>query len=187
MPITLFDGILLAVVLFSGLLAMIRGLSREVLSIGSWIVAAFVAFYFYEALSPFVGQYTASVTESKTVADIVAAAIIFAITLIVVSLITMRLADVIVDSRVGALDRTLGFVFGAVRGLLLVVVPLMFYNWLVPESTDQPAWVAQAKSKPLLESIGDSIVQMLPDDPEKTIIDRLKPAPQGEAEASSDA
>jgi len=43
----------------------------------------------------------------------------------------------------------------------------------VPE--DQPGWVAQAKSKPMLESIGEGIVQLLPDDPEKSIIDRLKP------------
>ena len=59
------------------------------------------------------------------------AAVIFLITLIVVSYITMRIADFIIDSRVGALDRTLGFVFGAARGILLLVVALLFFNWLV--------------------------------------------------------
>ncbi len=101
--------------------------------------------------------------------DIAAAGIIFLVVLIIVSLITMKIADFIVDSKIGPLDRTLGFVFGAVRGALLVVVGLMFFNWLVPDN--QPGWVANAKSKPMLESIGEGIVQLLPDDPEKSIID----------------
>ncbi|MCG6859101.1 MAG: CvpA family protein [Salaquimonas sp.] len=174
MPITLFDGLLIGLMLVSGVLAMIRGFSRELLSIGSWIAAAVAAYFFYPQLAPIVAPYTAQVTSSKTVADLAAAGIIFAITLLIVSLITMRIADFIVDSRVGALDRTLGFVFGAVRGALLLVVGLLFFNWLVPDN--QPSWIANAKSKPVLESIGESIVSLLPDDPEKTIIDKLKPS-----------
>ena len=92
---------------------------------------------------------------------------------IIVSVITMKIADFIVDSKIGPLDRTLGFVFGAARGALLVVVGLLFFNWLMPEN--QPGWVANAKSKPVLESIGEGLVQLLPDDPEKSIIERLKP------------
>lgn len=179
MAITLFDGLLIALMLISGVLAMIRGFSREILSVGSWIVAAIAAFYFYPTLSPYVAQYTAELSDSKTLADVVAAGIIFVIALIIVSLITMRIADFIVDSRVGALDRTLGFVFGAVRGALLVVVALLFYNWLVPDN--QWPWVANAKSKPVLESIGESIVQLLPDDPENSILDRIKPSDEEDA------
>ncbi|MCP4071268.1 MAG: CvpA family protein [Hyphomicrobiales bacterium] len=173
MPITIFDGILLAIMLFSGLLAMVRGFSREVLSVGSWIAAAAAAFYYFQKLSPYIAKYTASISESKTVADIAAAGIIFLVTLIIVSILTMKIADVIVDSRIGALDRSLGFAFGAARGLLLVVVPLMFYNWLVPDVSKQPVWISSAKSKPMLESIGESIVQLLPDDSERSLIDRL--------------
>ncbi|MCB1441335.1 MAG: CvpA family protein, partial [Nitratireductor sp.] len=158
----------------SGVLAMIRGFSREMLSIGAWIAAAVAAYYFYGQLSPIVAPYTAQVTSSKTVADIAAAGIIFGVTLLVVSLITMRIADFIVDSRVGALDRTLGFVFGAIRGALLVVVGLLFYNWLVPDG--QPAWIANAKSKPVLESIGESIVSRIPEaDKQKELLKKLKP------------
>ena len=118
MIITLFDGILIGLMLVSGVLAMIRGFSREVLSVGSWLAAAAAAFYFYPRLSPFVAQYTAQFSSSKVVADIGAAGAIFAVVLIIVSLLTMRIADLIADSRVGPLDRTLGFVFGAVRGAL---------------------------------------------------------------------
>lgn len=167
MAITLLDGLLIGLMLVSGILAMIRGLSRELLSVGSWIGAAVAAYFFYPVLSPYVAKYSRQVSDSQTLADLGAAAIIFLVSLIVLSLITMRIADFIVDSRIGALDRTLGFVFGAVRGLLLVVVALLFYNWLVPDN--QWPWIADAKSKPVLDSIGESIVQMLPEDPEKTI------------------
>ena len=171
--ITLFDGILIGLMLVSGVLAMIRGFSREVLAVASWGIAALAALYFYKSLAPLAYTYTASLSSSKTIADIAAAGLIFIVTLIIVSVITMKIADFIVDSKIGPLDRTLGFVFGAARGALLVVVGLLFFNWLVPEN--QPGWVANSKSKPVLESIGQGIVQLLPDDPEKSIIDRLKP------------
>lgn len=170
--ITLFDGILIGLMLVSGVLAMIRGFSREVLSVGSWLAAAAAAFYFYKPLSPIVKPYI-TFTSSPVVPDVVAAAIVFIITLIIVSLITMRIADFIVDSKVGALDRTLGFVFGALRGMLLVTIGLLFFNWLVPDN-DQPDWVAKSKSKPMLNSFGESIIEILPEDGGKSIIDRVK-------------
>ena len=166
--ITLLDGILLAVALLSGLLAMVRGFSREVLSIVSWVVAAIAAFMLYGQLTPFVQNYIAS----ETVASMVAAAAVFFVTLIVVSVITMRIADAIIDSRIGPLDRSLGFLFGVARGALLMVVALLFFNWLVPAERT-PVWVAEAKSKPLLENLGESLVDMLPEDPEAAIMDRL--------------
>jgi membrane protein required for colicin V production len=184
MPITLLDGILLAIMLVSAVLAMIRGFSREVLSIVSWIAAAASAYYLYKNITPFVQEYLPDLASNDTVANIIAAAAVFLITLIVVSVITMKVADFIIDSRIGALDRTLGFVFGALRGMLLVTVALLFFNWLVPE--DQPKWVAEAKSKPMLETIGDRIVALLPEDPQGTILDRLKPATNPEGESDSE-
>lgn len=168
MPITLLDAILLAITLVSGVLAMVRGFSREVLSVVSWVAAAAAAYFFYQPLLPYVQPHIGSETLSK----VVSAGIIFFVTLIVVSLITMRIADFIIDSRVGALDRTLGFVFGAARGVLLVVVAMLFFNWLV--ATNQPEWIAKAKSKPLLDSLGQELVSMLPDDSEQLILKHFK-------------
>src|SRR5690606_11680710 len=95
------------------------------------------------------------------------------IALIVVTVITMKIADWIIDSRVGALDRTLGFLYGAGRGILVVAVALMFFNWLA--GNNAPGWIANAKSKPLLESIGTWIEGMLPEDPENAILKKLQP------------
>ena len=169
MPITMLDGILIGVTLFSAVLAMVRGFSREVLSVASWVAAALAAYFFYPRLMPYIQDYT----PNAMIAMAAAAGIIFLVTLIVVSVLTMRIADFVIDSRIGALDRTLGFLFGAARGILLVAVAMLFFNWLVT-GPQQPAWVADAKSKPLLNSIGEQLVSILPEDADATILDRLR-------------
>tara|TARA_R110000751_G_scaffold271365_6_gene371594 strand:+ start:90182 stop:90763 length:582 start_codon:yes stop_codon:yes gene_type:complete len=169
MPITILDGILVGVTLFSAVLAMVRGFSREVLSVASWIAAAAAAYTFYPLLVPLIMDYV----SSENIATVVSAGIIFLVALIVVSVLTMRIADFVIDSRIGALDRTLGFLFGAARGILLVAVAVLFFNWLVA-GPQQPTWVANAKSKPLLDSIGEQLVNILPEDADSTILDRLK-------------
>ncbi|PYE88514.1 CvpA family protein [Phyllobacterium leguminum] len=175
MPITLLDGILLGITLVSAVLAMVRGFSREVLSVASWALAAIAAYLFYAPIVPLVQPYI----SNETIAKIAAAGAVFIVTLIIVSVITMKIADFIIDSRIGALDRTLGFVFGAARGVLLVVVAMLFFNWLV--AGNQPAWIANAKSKPLLDSLGQKLVNLLPEDPESSILSKIKPKPDAPA------
>lgn len=170
MPITLLDGILVGFTLVSAMLAMVRGLSREVLSIISWVAAAAAAYFFYKPVLPYVQPYI----DSDKIAMGASAAIVFVVALIVVTVITMKIADWIIDSRVGALDRTLGFLYGAARGVLVVAVGLMFFNWLAGDKA--PAWITGAKSRPLLEQIGGYIESVLPEDPENAILNKLKPS-----------
>lgn len=169
MVVTGLDFIVIAVMLISALLAMVRGLTREVLSIASWVAAAVATLYFFPR---FQGQVR-EMLQPNWLADISLAVGIFLITLIVVSFITMRISDFILDSRIGAIDRTLGFVFGLFRGLLLVVIAYMFLAWLVPEE-NQPDWIRGARSKPILKQTGDAIIALLPEDPEKAILDRIR-------------
>ncbi len=175
MPVTLLDLILIAVMLISGLLAMVRGLLREVFSIVSWVAAAAVAAYFYPQLLPITKQYI----SQDSVALAVTVAALFLGTLLIVSIISARLSDIVLDSRIGALDRTLGFAFGLARGLLVMVVAFLFFNWLVPDKS-QPPWVLNAKSRPVLQNTGNWLVSLLPDDPENTILKKLKRTPDGE-------
>ena len=101
MPITLLDILLLVVMLISGLLAMIRGFMREILSIGAWGVAALVTLYSYSRVVPIAKQYV----TSDTVAAGITIGGIFLLTLLIVSIVTVRISDMVLDSRVGALDR----------------------------------------------------------------------------------
>ena len=169
MPITILDLVLLAVMLISGLLAMVRGFMREILSIAAWGAAALVTLYSFSKLLPTAKTYF----NNDTIAAAVVVAGTFIGTLIVVSVITVRISDMILDSRIGALDRTLGFLFGLGRGLLIVVVAFLFFTWLVPEK-QRPDWVTSAKSRTVLQGTGDWLMSLLPDDPENTILKKFK-------------
>jgi membrane protein required for colicin V production len=179
MPITLLDGILVGFTLVSAVLAMVRGFSREVLSIASWAAAVIAAYYFYPVVLPYIQPHIGH----ELVAVAIAAAVVFFIVLIVVTVITMKVADFIVDSRVGALDRTLGFIYGALRGILVVAVALMFLDWLL--GANPPSWVAEAKSRPMLEGVGHWLEGLLPNDPEHSLLDRLIPEPGADDSAPS--
>ncbi|KAA3450832.1 colicin V synthesis protein [Mesorhizobium sp. SARCC-RB16n] len=181
MPITLLDGILVGFTLVSAMLAMVRGFSREVLSVVSWAAAAAAAFFFYKPVLPYLKPYI----DNEKIAMAASAGVVFIIALIVVSVITMKLADWIIDSRIGALDRTLGFLYGAARGILVVAVALLFFNWLA--GAKAPAWVTDAKSRPLLESIGAKIENLLPADTENAILKKLSPKTGAETPAAPDA
>lgn len=168
MPITIFDGIVLGVTLFSAVLAMVRGFSREVLSIASWVGSIAAAYYLYPLLLPYADKYTAD----HRIAIAGSAGVIFLIALIVITFITTRIADFIIDSSIGVLDRTLGFLFGAARGILLLVVAVAFWNWLV-DIRQQPAWITQSKSKPFLDTLVGRLEAVLPTDIEPQIRARI--------------
>jgi len=182
MPITILDLVLLAVMLISGLLAMIRGFMREILSIASWGIAALVTLYSFQKLLPTAKTYF----NNDTVATAAVIGGVFIGTLIVVSIVTTRISDMILDSRIGALDRTLGFLFGLARGLLIVVVAFLFFTWLVPEK-QRPDWVTSAKSLTVLKSTGDWLMSLLPDDPENTILKKLKKNKPDEEQADTES
>jgi membrane protein required for colicin V production len=172
------DLFLIAVMLISGLLAMVRGLIREVLSIAGWGAAAVAGLYAFTKLLPITKQYISN--------DYVAAGVTiggaFFLTLIVVSIITVKISDTVLDSRIGALDRTLGFLFGLARGLIIVVVAFIFFDWLVPAKS-QPDMIRNARSRIVLQNTGEWLKGLLPEDPENTILKKLKKPKPGEEDA----
>lgn len=170
MEFAILDGVVVAVVFISAILAMFRGFVREVLSIAAWVAAAVLAYAFYAQLTPYVSEYV----NNQTLAVGLSAAAIFLVSLIIVSLITMKISDFVMDSPVGILDRLLGFIFGAARGLLLVVVGVIFFNWLVDDA-NRPAWVTTAASYPELTSLGEQLLAVIPDDPEAAIRGAFEP------------
>src|ERR1700760_4990101 len=158
------DLAVLGIVLVSALLSMMRGFTREVLAIASWALAPAAAYYFYPMLMPYLTPYI----HKEVIAQAAAAAAVFFLTLIIVSLFTVRLSGLILDSRIGALGRSLGFVFGVARGFLLAVVAFAIFNWLVSDK-QQPDWVKNARTRPILTETADRIVAMLPTDAAQTI------------------
>lgn len=177
MPISWLDVILITVMLISGFLAMVRGFTREVLSIFSWAMAAVAALY----LTPKYSSLLAPYINNPSIAQIAFAAGVFVVTLIVVSLITFRISDSVLDSRVGALDRTFGFIFGLARGFLLVAIVFILFTAL---ARDQPDWVRNARSYGILQSTQVAIESLLPANPEQYLPQSKKGQPEGQQPAT---
>ncbi|WP_273717568.1 MULTISPECIES: CvpA family protein [Bartonella] len=159
MIITILDGIVVVIILLSAFLAMLRGFSREVLSLISWAVAAVTTLFLFKPVLPFFEQYL----SNKMIALITTLVTIFIVVLIITSIITMKISDFIIDSRIGILDRTIGFIFGALRGLLIMVIGMLLINALIkPEH--QANWLKDAKMRPMLDSLGQKVWEILPKD-----------------------
>ena len=120
--------------LVSALLAMIRGFMREVLSIAAWVIAAVRDALRLSPAAALAKQYFANRHRRRPRSSVGG---VFLGTLLLVSVITVRFSDMVLDSRVGALDRTLGFMFGLARGLIIVVV----------RSCSSPGWCRRRPSR----------------------------------------
>jgi len=169
MPLTILDVIVAVVVLLSAFLAMVRGFSREVLSLASWVLATLAAAVAYPHLLPYVSPYIAN----EMVALVVSLAGIFIVALLAISLVTMKVADLIIDSRIGALDRVLGLVFGLARGALILAVAVLFTNELIrPEN--RPSWLSQAATKPVLDEMALRLKGVLPADLAEKLLLKLE-------------
>src|SRR5262249_423208 len=80
-------------------------------------------------------------------------------------------------------DRTLGFLFGLGRGLIIVVVAFLFFAWLVPAGK-QPDGVKNAKSLEVLNKTGDWLQALLPQDMDNYMSQWFKKRPKGDQDAT---
>lgn len=165
-PLSYLDLAFLTMGLISALLAMYRGLTRELLSIVSWIVAAAVAYFTFKRAQESVGieigkQLGLAGNNGALVGAAIVALAVFLVVLIVVHLITTRVSDAVLDTSVGMIDRVLGFVFGFVRGALIVIIAYMLVDGIAPSYLQQYAWVKQSKTLPYITGPGNWIKGVL--------------------------
>lgn len=128
---TIIDGVVAGVIILSALLAYSRGFVREGMAILGWVLAAVLAFMFAPQVEPLVkeipvfGDYLA---DSCELAIIAAFGAVFAVSLVIVSLFTPLFASMVQQSALGGIDQALGFVFGVLRGILLVAIAFFVYE-----------------------------------------------------------
>jgi membrane protein required for colicin V production len=166
MPFQLLDLILIGIMLISGLLALMRGFTREVLSLIAWGLAGLAAYFAIK--QPELLAIVKPYVEKDILAQIGVGAVAFILTLIIVSIISVKISDRVVDSAVGAFDRSLGFIYGAARGLVLVAIAYLFYGWLQPFDK-QEDWVRNAMSLPVIHGVGNVLLGFMPPDIAETL------------------
>jgi membrane protein required for colicin V production len=155
---TAADYGILALLLASGLLAMMRGLTHELLSIIAFVAAALIALWAEHYIRPLVGD---SLPKGWAGAGIVVLATFF-IALIPLWLLSGKLSNRVRQSGVGAVDRTAGFAFGALRGLFILAVAFIIYKDTMGGERSLPAWVTEARLMPLVEKTANLITAILP-------------------------
>jgi len=172
---TLVDGIVAVVVVLSAVLAYSRGFVREALAIGGWIAAAVVAFFFAPNVEPLVREIPVVddfLAGSCELGMILAFALVFAATLIVVSLFTPIFSSAVRNSAISGIDQGLGFLFGVARGLLLVVVALVVYDRLV--IGDPIPMVDESRTALLFSEVQDRINEAIPEEAPQWIVGRYE-------------
>ena len=157
-PINSADLIVVTVVLISGVFALVRGLVHELLSLGAWIGAGIATYYGIDHVIP----VARGLTEVQPVADIAAGAVLFLAVLIVLSIVTRILVKQVRQSSLGALDRSLGLLFGLARGALIVAIAWLVTAWAYQEEPF-PDWVAEARSLPLVQEGARTLYELLPE------------------------
>jgi membrane protein required for colicin V production len=176
MPFQLLDFILFGIMLVSGILALARGFTREALSLVAWGAAAVAAYFAIQQkqLLDLVLPYV----DKPILAQIAVGAVAFILVLIFVSIISVKISDRVVDSAVGAFDRSLGFLYGLVRGLVLVSIAYLFYGWLQPPE-NQEDWIRNAQSLPLVRGVSEFLVGLMPPDIADTLSKTALTNPEG--------
>src|ERR1700761_8616980 len=122
------DGAVLAAILVSGLIGWVRGLVREGLGVGAWVLAAYIAFTWYDSAEPLVRRYIGN----PDIGNPVAFGAIFVVALLVLSVVASVISRTVQGSALSTVDGTLGLAFGLVRGALLVAVAYIAGALLLP-------------------------------------------------------
>ena len=152
------DYVILAIILISGLLALTRGFVSEVFSLIAWVGAYFAAI----KLSPLAEPWVHTYIHNSGAAAVVAAFAVFFVTLVVLSVIGNQFSDLIKDSPLTSVDRSLGFVFGILRGLLvicLVYLCLVTILWPEVQKLDDKPVLTKTTEKTVVEKNGEKVTE----------------------------
>ncbi|NKD87418.1 CvpA family protein [Haematospirillum sp. 15-248] len=158
-PLTFLDLVVLAVVLISAALAFFRGFVHEVLAIAAWVGAGFAAMYGFPLARPFARD----AIPLPWAADGAAAVGLFLVALVTLSLLTKALSGQVQGSRLNSLDRSLGFLFGLARGVVVMAFAFMVLSWVYPTAEGRPQWISGARTLPLVEAGTEALRSLIPD------------------------
>jgi len=131
---TIIDGVVALIIVVSALLAYSRGIVRESLAIAGWVVAAMLAFMFAPQVQPLVKEVPVVgdfLSDSCELSMIAGFATVFAVALVVASLFTPLFSSLVQRSALGGIDQGLGFLFGVLRGVLLIAIAFFVYETVI--------------------------------------------------------
>ena len=144
--INLFDIGVIAIILISGLIAFPRGLIKEVFSLLNWVIAAGAGYFGAIKFGYIAAQYI----TPEIVAVGITGLVIGITVMVIMSILTNFISNLLSTSSLGIFDRILGLIFGLLRGALIVIPIYWFIREYWTEEATPPMLVAQF-TKPYLE------------------------------------
>lgn len=170
---TLVDAGVAGIIVLSAILAYSRGFVREAMAIAGWVGAAFLAFLFAPSAQPLIKEIPVLggfLGDSCELSIIAAFAAVFAVGLVLASLFTPLFSSVVQRSALGGLDQGLGFLFGVLRGIVLVGVAFLVYDRAVAANT--VPMVDDSRSAKIFASFQGNIDAAVPSDAPNWILSR---------------
>ncbi len=154
---TILDFIIVGIILFSGIVSIFRGFVRELFSLVTWVIAAWIAWHFGHQLTLVLEPYIAN----RMVRLPVAYGGLFIMTMILGGLVNYLLGQLIDRSGLTGTDRTLGLLFGLLRGVLIIAVMLLVVR-LTPAPHE--VWWKESKLIPIFAPFENWLQSFLPHD-----------------------
>lgn len=158
------DIAILVIVIISALIALNRGLIKEVLSIVGWVLSTVVIVYALPVCVPFAKKYI----DNGIIAGVATSLIIFVVFFIVWIYSTSSIIGKIRTSKLNGLDRFLGLFFGVMRAFLLIVLFNIMMSWIIP-SDKQPDIFVESRYYNLAGSFAKPLENMIPQETLKLI------------------
>src|ERR1700730_9280244 len=152
------DLAIIAVIALSAVFAVARGFVREALSIVAWIGAAAITLYGFNSAYGIAIRFL----TSPLLADLIAGAGLFVLSLIALTILTGYVARFVQSSALSPIDRTLGLILGLERGMALVSLASLVIDVSLPQN-DRPGWIKEAKSERFLAKGAEMLRDALPD------------------------
>ena len=136
-------------ILSSLILGIVRGLIREVLSLVSWILAAWLSYRYGLIL----GDSLDSVIKNPTLSAVIGSVVVFAGVLIALTLVSSLLNRVFKKAGLSLADRFFGGIFGVARGVAVITVLLIAFRLTpIPEQD----WYIRAQLIPYFNPLVNS-------------------------------
>ncbi len=157
MFMTGLDILLFLALAISAFLAYSRGLVREILAIGTWVLAAILTKIGAQTLAPSISELFG---VSVAIGSIISYVAIFVVSVFISSFIIKKISTKLHTTDFKSADQALGFIFGLVRGGLIVCAVYLCVLWLIPTEKDRPDWFTTARSRPILRQ-GASVINWL--------------------------
>lgn len=157
---TAADLVILVVLLASGVLAMVRGFTSELMSIIAFVLAALIALLAQPYIHPLVEGHL----PKGFLGVAITLAGLFLVALVPLWFIGDRLSGQVRRSAIGAFDRTFGFAFGVLRGLFILAIAYLVFTGFAGSRGNQPDWIKEAMLMPLVEKTAELLLALAPED-----------------------